>query len=100
MENLTEIRVSESQEPIVSGRELYEFLGIGTEYAKWFSRMVQYGFVENQNYIEVIVKNDENSKGSRPATDHAIKLDIEKKLSMVQRNEKDRQARKYFIQQV
>lgn len=40
MENLTEIRVSESQEPIVSGRELYEFLGIGTEYAKWFSRMV------------------------------------------------------------
>lgn len=98
MDKLLKVEVNENQEPVISGRMLHEFLEIGTEYAKWFSRMVEYGFVENVDFAEVIVKNDENSKGGRPATDHAIKLDMAKELAMIQRNEKGKQARQYFLQ--
>ncbi len=53
----------------VSARELHEQLHIGTEFAKWFSRMCEYGFSTGNDYSEVIVKNDENLKGGRPGTD-------------------------------
>lgn len=98
MNELLKVEVNENQEPIISGRMLHEFLEIGTEYAKWFSRMTEYGFIENIDFAEVIVKNDENSKGGRPAIDHAIKLDMAKELAMIQRNEKGKQARQYFIE--
>lgn len=81
----------------VSGRELHEFLEVKTEYAKWMSRMIEYGFTENQDF-RVIVKNGENPKGGRPLTDHEIKLDMAKEIAMIQRNEKGKQARQYFIQ--
>jgi len=97
MKELIKVELNDNQEPIVSGRMLHEFLGIGTEYAKWFSRMIEYGFIENIDFTEVFVKNDENSKGGRPAIDHAIKLDMAKELSMIQRNERGKQARQYFI---
>lgn len=97
-EQLISINVNENQEPIVSGRELHKTLEIGTEYAKWFSRMVEYGFAENQDFAEVIVKNGENSKGGRPSIDHAMKLDMAKEIAMIQRSEKGKEVRKYFIQ--
>ena len=59
--------------------------------------MIEYGFTENQDF-RVIVKNDENPKGGRPSTDHEIKLDMAKEIAMIQRNEKGKQARRYFIQ--
>lgn len=94
---LLTVTTNEHQEQVVSGRELHEFLQVGTEYAKWFSRMAEYGFSENQDYV-VIVKNDENPKGGRPSVDHAIKIDMAKEISMLQRNERGKQARQYFIQ--
>jgi len=96
-EQLIPLNENESGEVVLSGRQLHEFLEIGTEYAKWFSRMKEYGFVENQDFA-VIVKNDENPLGGRPSTDHVIKLDMAKEIAMIQRNEKGKQARQYFIQ--
>lgn len=97
MNELLKIEVNSNQEQTVSGRELHMFLGIGTEYAKWFSRMCEYGFEENKDFI-VIVKNDENSKGGRPSTDHILTLDMAKELCMLARNEKGKQARHYFLE--
>jgi len=96
-EQLIPISENETGEVIVSGRELHEFLEIGTEYAKWFSRMVEYGFTENQDFV-VIVKTDDNPLGGRPSTDHDIKLDMGKEIAMIQRNEKGKKARQYFLQ--
>ncbi len=96
-QQLIQLYGSESGDITVSGRELHEFLEIKTEYAKWISRMIEYGFTENQDF-RVIVKNDENPKGGRPSTDHEIKLDMAKEIAMIQRNEKGKQARRYFIQ--
>lgn len=97
MNELLKVTVNENQEQVISGRELHMFLNIGTEYAKWFSRMCEYGFEENRDF-KVIVKNDENSKGGRPSTDHIMKLDMAKELCMLARNEKGKQARHYFLE--
>lgn len=86
-----------TEQPMVSARELHEGLEIGTEFAKWFSRMCEYGFADKMDYSEVIVKNDENSKGGRPATDYQISIDMAKQICMIQRSEKGRQYRQYFL---
>ena len=96
-QQLIQLYGSESGDITVSGRELHEFLEIKTEYAKWISRMIEYGFIENQDF-RVIVKNDKNPKGGRPSADHEIKIDMAKEITMIQRNEKGKQARRYFIQ--
>ncbi|MGD6898633.1 phage antirepressor KilAC domain-containing protein [Bacillus infantis] len=97
MNELISTNHNDHGEIIIRGRELHEFLEVGTEYAKWFSRMTEYGFVENVDFI-VIVKNDENPLGGRPKHDHHIKLDMAKEISMIQRTEKGKQARQYFLQ--
>ena len=81
----------------LSARELHEFLGIGTEFAKWMQRMCEYGFSENQDY-RVIVKNDDNSKGGRPSTDYEITLDMAKEIAMIQRSDKGKEVRQYFLE--
>lgn len=92
-----EIKQNENLEPVISGRQLHEFLEIETPYKKWFDRMVEYGFTENVDYglMDKIVQNPE---GGRPAQDHLLKLDMAKELSMIQRTEKGKQARQYFIE--
>lgn len=97
---LIKIEVNENQEPIVGGRELHEALGIETQYTKWFERMCEYGFVENQDYILVSQKCLTNNPKNpyTTITNHAIKLDMAKEIAMIQRNEKGKQVRQYFIQ--
>lgn len=80
----------------VLARDLYEFLEVGTEFAKWMQRMCEYGFNEKSDY-EVIVKNDDNLKGGRPSTDYQLTLEMAKEIAMIQRSEKGKQARQYFI---
>lgn len=80
----------------LSARELHEFLEIKTEFAKWMHRMCEYGFSKDVDY-RVIVKNDENPLGGRPSTDYEITIDMAKEIAMIQRNEKGKQARQYFL---
>lgn len=81
----------------LSARELHKFLEIKTEFAKWMHRMCEYGFSKDVDY-RVIVKNDENPLGGRPSTDYEITIDMAKEIAMIQRNEKGKQARQYFIE--
>ena len=87
----------EAVTPTVSARDLHKKLDIGTEFAKWFSRILEYGFCTGNDYSEVIVKNDENSKGGRPAMDYEISVDMAKQICMIQRSEKGKQYRQYFL---
>lgn len=98
-EQIIPIKENETGEIILSGRDLHEFLEIGTRYDTWFGRMVEYGFTENQDYASVAQKRATNNP-KNPYTeyiDHAIKLDMAKELAMIQRNEKGKQARQYFL---
>lgn len=100
MNKLIQVTQNENQEPCVSGRELHKFLEVKTKYADWFSRMSEYGFDENVDFSVIpIFENDDTAfGGKRKSTDHMIKLDMAKELAMIQRTEKGKQARQYFIQ--
>ena len=84
---------------LVSGRELHEFLEIGTKYKDWFRRMVEYGFEEEIDFIRVAQKRATNNLKNPVTTviDHAISIDMAKEISMIQRTEKGKIARQYFI---
>lgn len=83
----------ESDNPTVSGRELHEKLGIETRYNDWLSRMIEYGFEEGKDFYSFLSK----STGGRPSADHALTIDMAKELCMLQRNEKGKMFRQYFI---
>lgn len=95
---ILKVEMNENQEPIVGGRELHEALEIQTPYKKWFDRMCEYGFIENQDYCTVGQKCPIANGGYQDITNHAIKLDMAKEIAMIQRNERGKEVRKYFIQ--
>lgn len=98
LNNLIPISYDNPERPTVSGRELHDFLNIETPYAKWFNRMTEYGFTEGEDYAEVLDKIVQNPKeGGRPATDHQLTIPMAKELCMIQRNERGKQARQYFL---
>lgn len=97
---LIKITKDDNENSVVSGRELHEFLEVKTPYRVWFPRMVEYGFAENVDFA-VMYKNvhdDTAFGGRRVITDHALTLDMAKEISMIQRTEKGKQARQYFIE--
>jgi Phage anti-repressor protein len=96
MNELIKITQNENNDQVVSGRELHKFLEVKENYTDWFKRMVGYGFVENLDFIGLSEKSDK--LGGRPRVDHALKIDMAKEISMIQRNEKGKQARLYFIE--
>lgn len=96
MNQLIPTQTNENGNILVSGRDLHEFLGIKTEYRKWFGRMSEYGFSENVDYVRVTQKSP-TPGGVQETTDHHIKIEMAKEISMLQRNEKGKQARVYFI---
>lgn len=97
MNQLINITQNENNDSVVSGRELHEFLEVKTEYKKWFDRMAEYGFVENIDFVRVTQKCP-TPGGVQNFTDHALKLDMAKEISMIQRTAKGKEARQYFIQ--
>lgn len=97
MNNLINVTLNENQEPVVSGRQLHETLGVKTEYKKWFKRMAEYGFAENEDYLRVTQKCP-TLGGLQDVTDHIIKLDMAKEIAMIQRTDKGKEVRQYFIQ--
>lgn len=82
----------------VSGRELHEFLQVGAEYRHWFPRMVGYGFTEGQDYAVISDRVAREGRGEVARADHALTLDMAKELAMIQRTDRGKQARQYFIE--
>lgn len=89
------IRVNyDNEQPTVSARELYEFLEVKDHFRTWFPRMCEYGFEEGKDFRAFF----RESTGGRPSQDAEITIDMAKELCMLQRNEKGKQARRYFLQ--
>ncbi|MCT3552129.1 antA/AntB antirepressor family protein [Lentilactobacillus buchneri] len=80
----------------VDGRDLHDFLEVDTQYTKWIDRMIEYGFTENVDFTSFSQKSLKPS-GGRPQVNHALTLDMAKELSMIQRTDRGKQARQYFI---
>jgi len=79
----------------VNARDLHQFLEVETRFNDWIrERIEQFGFSENQDFVSFT----ENPVKGRPRIEYALTLDMAKELSMVERNEKGKQARQYFIE--
>lgn len=79
----------------VDGRELHTFLEVQTRFDKWLTRRIEeYGFVINSDFCPILTE----SSGGRPATEYILSIDMAKELCMVERTEKGKQARTYFIE--
>ena len=98
MNQLIKITQNENNESVVSGRELHKFLEVKTRYSIWFDRMVEYGFAENIDYVALVQKRTTAQGNQTEYIDHALKLDMAKEISMIQRTAKGKEARQYFIQ--
>lgn len=98
MDSLVKISINEKDEQVVSGRELHEFLEVKTLYKDWIKRKIEkYGFIENIDFA-TISQNRLTAQGNETTyKEHILKLSMAKEVAMLQRNEKGKQARLYFI---
>lgn len=100
LSNLIPISYDNPERPTVSGRELHEFLEVGADYRHWFPRMCEYGFTEGEDFNSVKIDRVQNEGGrmvSRTVDDHQLTIPMAKELCMIQRNERGKQARQYFL---
>ena len=93
LKSLIPVSYDNPERPTVSGRELHDFLQVKTAYKDWFPRMVEYGFTEGEDFCSILSE----STGGRPSTDHQLTIPMAKELCMIQRNERGKQARQYFL---
>lgn len=78
----------------MSGRQLHQFLQIGTRYNDWFTRMAAYGFERGRDFYSILSE----STGGRHGEDHVMQIDMAKEICMIQRTPLGKQAREYFIE--
>lgn len=92
---ISQTQINEEEVQTVNARELHSFLEISTAFKDWIARRIKdYDFTENLDFCSFLSE----SSGGRPSKEYFITLDMAKELSMVERNDKGKEARKYFIQ--
>ena len=100
MSELIPINYDTAGQPTVSARELHEGLEIKTAFKDWFPRMAEYGFEAGKDFN--LLKNERvqiegNREVKREIIDYQITVDMAKQICMIQRSEKGRQYRQYFL---
>lgn len=97
-EQLIPVNVDSPDRITVSARDLHAALEVETPYHKWFPRMCEYGFRENVDFsvMDIFVRNP--AGGPQNQKDAEITIEMAKEICMLQRSEKGKQARQYFIQ--
>jgi anti-repressor protein len=93
MEELIKLKKQDGR-IVVSARELHKFLEATERFSNWIDRQFQYGFEENIDYVGC---KEFNALANQELSDYALTLDCGKEISMLQKNEKGKQARQYFI---
>jgi phage anti-repressor protein len=81
----------------VSARALYQFLESTDRFSKWWQRMISYGLTVNIDFTGVNFFTSVNNGAKQDIGDYLLTIDAAKHIAMVQRNEKGKQARNYFI---
>lgn len=90
-----QMTIGQSEVNAVDGRELHAFLEVKDIFRSWLPRRIEeYGFTEDTDWC---AKSHTLESGQK-AKEYTLSLDMAKELSMVEKNEKGREARKYFIE--
>ena len=91
----------------VNARELHAFLEVGKDFSTWIkNRLDTLGSIDGQDYL--VLKGEfllpqtgeqtNDGRGGHNRLEYYITLDTAKHLAMMERNEKGKQARQYFIE--
>ena len=93
------IKITEKEgRKAVSARELYEFLESKQDFSTWIkNRIEKYDFIENVDFVATPQIYGTNNGGHSTRLEYALTVDAAKELSMVENNDKGKQARRYFI---
>ena len=93
------IRITEHEgRQAVSAKELHQFVDMDTRFDIWIKRMLEYGFTEGIDYQRLNKNVPMPNGGFRSVLDDfALTIDSAKEISMIQRNDRGKQARQYFI---
>ena len=86
-----------TEQPTVSARDLHEGLEVGTKFATWFPRMAEYGFTENADYKVCYPNLGSENHGGQNMVDYDISVDMAKQICMIQRTDKGKMYRQYFL---
>lgn len=93
---LVPVYETSSGEKVVYGTELHEVLGVKSPYREWSARRLKdCDALEDEDFTSVEIST---LSGGSPKKEHIIKLDTAKEMAMLERNEKGKQVRRYFIQ--
>ena len=96
---LNTVEFDGSEQQTVNARELHAFLEVGKDFSTWLKdRIEKYDFIENVDYVRFSPESGKTPYGGRPSVEYHISLSMAKELCMVERNEKGKQARQYFIE--
>ncbi|QBX18683.1 phage antirepressor KilAC domain-containing protein [Streptococcus pseudoporcinus] len=98
MNQLINITLNENHEPVVSARDLHRGLEVKSKYNDWLKRMLDYGFSEGTDFIAIAQKKVTAQGNQSEYVEHIFNLDSAKEIAMIQRNDKGKEVRKYFIQ--
>jgi anti-repressor protein len=92
--DLIKVEVNSYGVETVNAKDLHDFLKSKQRFADWIvNRIATYAFGENIDFIITTCK----SNGGRPSKEYHLTIDMAKELSMVERNEKGREIRQWFI---
>ncbi|WP_063333971.1 antA/AntB antirepressor family protein [Marinomonas sp. TW1] len=94
--------INEQTLDTVNARELHAFLEVGRDFSNWIkARINRYGFIEGEDFMCVENLSSPKRASAKSRTkkviEYFVTLDMAKELAMVERNEKGKQARRYFI---
>ena len=98
MHELINITLNENHEPVVSARDLHRGLEVKSKYNDWLKRMLDYGFSEGIDFVAITQKKVTAQGNQTEFIEHVFNLDSAKEIAMIQRNDKGKEVRKYFIQ--
>ena len=98
MNELIKINYENADRPTVMGRELHEVLEVKTKYADWFKRMCEYGFAENTDFVAISQKRETAQGNETTYNDHQLTIEMAKEICMIQRTDKGKQCRHYFLE--
>lgn len=93
--DLVPVYETSTGEKVVYGSELHEVLEVKSNYREWIKRrMSDIDAEEDEDFQAVEI----STPSGQTMKDHVIKLDTAKEMAMLERNEKGKEVRRYFIQ--
>lgn len=97
LENLIQKREDESL--FVDSLDLHKYLGIKTRHNDWIKRQIKnYKFEEFYDFTITQKRVVVNKGGYKYHNKYELTINCAKELAMIERNEKGREIRKYFIE--